>query len=143
MFFRLIPVLIITSAALFNGNFYSLSIQNIYNSMNFYRGFNQIDNLLIDKGLETSARNKAVDLCQNNYFEHDGATTKWQSFFANKHEDMGENLARGYYHSSDVVLAWMKSNLHRDNVLDWEFQKVGVAIEPCGNKQIVVAHFSN
>jgi uncharacterized protein YkwD len=143
MFFRLILVLIIASAVVFNANFYSLSVQNIYNSMNFYRGFNQIDNLLIDKGLEASARNKAQDLCQNNYFDHDNQNTKWQSFFTADTADKGENLAKGYDHSFDVVLAWMKSNRHRDNVLDWEFKKVGVAIEPCNGKKIVVAHFSN
>ena len=72
MFGRLILILIIASAGLFNANFYTLNVQNIYNGMNFYRAFNQIDNLL-----------------------------------------------------------------------DWEFKRVGVVIEPCNGKNIVVAHFSN
>lgn len=140
---RLLLILLVIITGLFNTYFYSFNVENVYNGINFYRVFNQIDKLQIDKGLEASARNKAADLCENNYFDHDNENTKWQSFLPKGSKNIGENLAKGYDYSFDVVLAWMKSNRHRDNLLDWEFKRVGIAIEPCNGKKIVVAHFSN
>ena len=40
----------------------------------------------------------------------------------------GENLARGYNTSQDVVTAWMASPEHKQNMLSSNYQNVGFAI---------------
>lgn len=39
----------------------------------------------------------------------------------------GENLAEGQFSSSQVMVGWMGSNAHRENILNPQFQDIGVA----------------
>src|SRR3989344_2946989 len=53
----------------------------------------------------------------------------------------GENLAEGYFSSSQVVAGWMRSKGHRENILNPEFQDIGIATHEgdlTGRKTIVV-----
>lgn len=40
----------------------------------------------------------------------------------------GENLAKNFYNSDDVVVAWMNSPSHRDNLLNANYKDIGVAV---------------
>ena len=51
----------------------------------------------------------------------------------------GENLARGYEIPKDCVDAWMESPAHKENVLDSEFKKVGIASYVTEDGKVYVA----
>jgi len=67
-----------------------------------------------------------------NYWAHfapDGKTP-WD-FILNsgyQYEYAGENLAKNFLFSDDVVSAWMNSQIHRDNILKREYSEVGYAV---------------
>jgi hypothetical protein len=89
--------------------------------------------LLTENGLlDSAAQNKSNDMFAKNYWAHiapDG-TTPW--FFIKQagydYVYAGENLAKGFYSSQDVVNAWMNSPTHRANVLSENFQDVGFSV---------------
>lgn len=83
--------------------------------------------------LNAAADNKAEDMFDKNYWAHNSpdGTTPW--FFIKEagynYVYAGENLARGFSNSEDVVNAWMASPDHRDNVLSTNFKDVGFAVK--------------
>jgi len=81
--------------------------------------------------LEEAARMKALDMAEKSYFAHFSpeGLTPW-SFITNANYDFlyaGENLAVYFSDSEDVVNAWMKSPLHRENILSHNFTEIGIA----------------
>lgn len=41
----------------------------------------------------------------------------------------GENLAKNFYTSDEVIRAWMNSPSHKENIINGNFQDIGVAVE--------------
>lgn len=88
--------------------------------------------LKIDGKLSAAASNKAADMFTKNYWAHvapDGVSP-WV-FIKNSGYNYlyaGENLARGFTGTSEVVEAWMESPSHRDNMLSPNYSDVGFAI---------------
>jgi uncharacterized protein YkwD len=83
--------------------------------------------------LARAAADKAAHMFANDYWAHiapDG-TEPW--FFISKtgyrYLMAGENLARDFDNSQDVVEAWMNSPSHRDNLLNPKYQDIGVAVK--------------
>lgn len=46
--------------------------------------------------------------------------------FGIKYKTAGENIAKGYYSASSVVNGWMNSQGHRANILNPNFNKIGI-----------------
>jgi hypothetical protein len=93
---------------------------------------NDLPPLTTSNKLNQAALAKASDMFANNYWSHtspDG-TEPWyfisQVDYEYKHA--GENLARDFEDSSEVVYAWMASPSHKKNILDSRFQNIGVAV---------------
>ena len=93
---------------------------------------NDQDPLTTNNKLNQAALAKATDMFANNYWSHtspDG-TEPWyfisQADYQYKHA--GENLARDFENSTEVVSAWMASPSHNKNILDSRFQNIGVAV---------------
>ena len=89
--------------------------------------------LTMNNELADAARRKASDMFTKNYWAHiapDG-TTPWYFIKSAGYEYVyaGENLARGFYSSSDVINAWMASPSHRENMLSPNYQDIGFAIQ--------------
>src|SRR5258708_28336998 len=68
----------------------------------------------------------------NQFWAHvapDG-TSPWQ-FFKNagyQYYSAGENLARDFSNTSDMMAAWMASPTHRANIVNGRFREIGVAV---------------
>ena len=45
----------------------------------------------------------------------------------------GENIAYGYPTAEDVMEGWMNSKGHRENILNRDFDKIGIGYQPDGN----------
>ncbi|MEM2856990.1 MAG: CAP domain-containing protein [Candidatus Nitrosocaldaceae archaeon] len=55
---------------------------------------------------------------------------------------IGENLYQGRDSSGDdIVNAWMRSQAHRENMLDKEWERIGIGIARTGSQIIVVQLF--
>jgi hypothetical protein len=88
--------------------------------------------LTINSQLNEAAQRKAGDMFAFNYWSHisPSGRSPW-SFFQEvgyKYLYAGENLARDFMDSQAVVEAWMNSSTHRDNLLNKNYQEIGLAV---------------
>lgn len=89
--------------------------------------------LKINEQLNDAANRKLNDMFENDYWSHNSPTGTTPWFFIKEsgynYVYAGENLARGFTDSKDVIDAWMASPDHRENVLSPNYQDVGFAIK--------------
>lgn len=109
-----------------------LTSQNIIDLTNTERIKNGQATLAVDSQLSDAAFAKAQNMIGQNYFDHFGPNgeTPWQYILSNGYvyHYAGENLAMNFDETENVVTAWMKSATHRDNILDPNYQDIGVAV---------------
>lgn len=88
--------------------------------------------LTLNEKLSAAAASKAVDMFANNYWAHNAPSgkTPWEFIAASgyRYTVAGENLAKNFSTSTNVVDAWMASPSHRDNILESNYQEVGFAV---------------
>jgi len=104
----------------------------IVTDTNAYRQQNGLSQLYLDPELCQAAQKKAEDMFADDYWAHvapDG-TTPWSFITAAGYDYVyaGENLAKDFQKSDAVVLAWMESPTHRQNILNDKFLDIGVAV---------------
>lgn len=82
--------------------------------------------------LSKAAYGKLKDMFDKDYWDHTGPNgeTAWNFINDSGYRYLlaGENLARGFNRSEDVVTAWMESPTHRENILNGRFKEMGVAV---------------
>ncbi len=88
--------------------------------------------LQLNDALVKAALAKAKYMFANNYWAHNApdGTPPWV-FIKQAGYDYtyaGENLARGFATSDDVVNAWMASPTHKENMLSSNYQDIGFAV---------------
>lgn len=103
--------------------------------------------------LDAAAKQKAEDMFQNNYFNHFSPTGVspwyWISKSGYNYHYAGENLAMNFIDSEEVVRAWLNSPGHRENLLNGNYQDIGIAVLPADfskqgiNQPIVVQLFGS
>lgn len=82
--------------------------------------------------LSKAAEKKAGDMFNKQYWSHVSTQGKqpWD-FIADEgysYSVAGENLARDFQHSNEVVKAWMASPTHKANILHEKYTEIGVAV---------------
>jgi len=91
-----------------------------------------LEPLLLSDKLNQAALAKASDMFVNNYWSHTSPTGTEPWYFISQadyqYQHAGENLARDFEDSMDVVNAWMASPTHKKNILDSRFENIGVAV---------------
>src|SRR3989338_3522795 len=111
---------------------YSVSDVDILSLTNQIRQENGLSLLNLNNELPQAAEEKAKDMFSKNYWAHfapDG-TSPWY-FIKNTNYNYiyaGENLAKGFTSSQDVVNAWMNSPSHKENMLSGKYKDVGFAV---------------
>jgi uncharacterized protein YkwD len=88
--------------------------------------------LRVNELLNNSAKAKAEDMLNRNYWSHKTpeGIEPW-SFIKKagyKYQYSGENLARDFQIPEGVVTGWMKSKEHKDNILNPEYTETGVYV---------------
>jgi hypothetical protein len=77
------------------------------------------------------ATDKLNDMIKNEYFAHTSPTgkTPWSWFVREKYDYQyaGENLAINFTSAEEQQKAWMESPTHRKNILNVNYQEIGVA----------------
>lgn len=85
-----------------------------------------------NEALDKAAALKAQNMFSENYWAHfsPSGKTPWDFILGSgyKFTFAGENLAKNFYSSNEVVNAWMASPTHRDNLLNNKYQDIGVAV---------------
>jgi hypothetical protein len=88
--------------------------------------------LILSEKLSKAAENKAKYMFEKNYWAHTSpeGVEPWVFILDQKYDYSfaGENLARNFYYSREVVDAWMKSPTHRENLLSNNYDEVGFAV---------------
>jgi hypothetical protein len=111
----------------------AITVQELLRYTNLQRESNGLAPLNLNPELTKAAQMKAKDMFAKDYWAHvspDG-TTPWVWIRDSGYEYLyaGENLARGFNSSSDVVTAWMNSPEHRSNMLSPNYTDIGFAIQ--------------
>jgi hypothetical protein len=88
--------------------------------------------LVLEKHLLVAANKKANYMFAKDFWAHtapDG-TTPWYFFRQAGYDYVyaGENLARGFSTSQEVIDAWMNSPTHRENMLSPNYDEIGFSI---------------
>jgi len=109
-----------------------ITIQKLYQLTNQERQKYNLPPLNYSEKLSKAAYQKALDMFNKNYWAHFGPNgeTPWQ-FILNagyEYEYAGENLAKNFLFSENVVSAWMNSRTHRENILRKEYTDIGFAV---------------
>ena len=85
-----------------------------------------------NEALDKAAKLKAVNMFEENYWAHfaPSGKTPWDFILGSgyKFTFAGENLAKNFYTSDEVVQAWMNSPTHRDNLLNANYKDIGIAV---------------
>lgn len=83
--------------------------------------------------LSAAAAAKVEDMFKENYWAHVSpkGTQPWYFITSAgyKYQHAGENLARDFSNSKDVVNAWMASPSHKKNLLDSRYKDMGIAVK--------------
>lgn len=111
---------------------YSLSEEELLSYTNKAREKQGIAPLMLNPKLSWAAQQKAQDMFSRNYWAHfapDGEAP-WSFIKTSGYSYLyaGENLAKGFSSSNEVVDAWLDSPTHRDNMLSNKYKDVGFAI---------------
>lgn len=110
----------------------NISVSDLLALTNQKRVEQGLSALALNSELSTAAQYKAQDMFAKNYWAHNSpdGTTPWVFIKSSGYDYLyaGENLARGFYTSSDVVEAWMASPGHRENIMSSNYDEIGFAI---------------
>ncbi|MBR4152071.1 MAG: LysM peptidoglycan-binding domain-containing protein [Selenomonadaceae bacterium] len=93
--------------------------------------------LKMSEELRSIANLKARDMAENNYFSHTSPTygTPFQMLqdFGVHYRAAGENIAAGQRTPEEVMNAWINSSGHRANILNANFDTLGVGVYSGGS----------
>ncbi|WP_274652531.1 CAP domain-containing protein [Paenibacillus humicola] len=84
-----------------------------------------------DALLTKVALDKAKDMYTNNYFDHNsptyGSPFDMMRAYGVQYSYAGENIAKGQRSPQEVMNDWMNSSGHRANIMNANYNKIGVA----------------
>jgi uncharacterized protein YkwD len=110
----------------------SVSQQELIRLTNIERQKEGLGEVSEDTRLNAAAMEKAKNMFEENYWAHFSPSGKDPWGFINgagyKFSYAGENLAKSFYASDEVVKAWMASKTHRENILNKHYQNIGIAV---------------
>ncbi len=110
----------------------SIYVQELLSETNKVRREHGLEPLTINADLSQAAQQKANHMFENDYWAHvapDG-TRPWDFILGQQYdyEYAGENLAKNFNTSKQVVDAWFDSESHRDNLLNKNYTEIGFAV---------------
>ncbi|WP_207732175.1 LysM peptidoglycan-binding domain-containing protein [Heliobacterium chlorum] len=105
-------------------------VQQVAQLVNAERAKAGLQPLRMDGALSTMAADKAKDMIQNNYFSHTsptyGSPFDMMKQYGIAYSYAGENIAEGQQSPQEVMQGWMNSSGHRANILNSNYDTIGV-----------------
>lgn len=110
----------------------NISISDLLKYTNNKREDNGVSTLRLNAKLSAAAEKKAQDMFRDGYWAHvapDG-TEPWDFILGEGYDYIyaGENLAKNFSTSKEVVEAWFKSPSHKSNLVGVNYDEVGFAV---------------
>ncbi|ASA22839.1 CAP domain-containing protein [Paenibacillus donghaensis] len=109
---------------------YAQQIVSLVNKERAAAGLSAVSGL---DSLNKVAAAKATDMRANNYFSHTsptyGSPFDMMASFGVTYRAAGENIAMGQRSAEEVMTAWMNSPGHRANILNKDFNYIGVGFD--------------
>lgn len=107
------------------------SVQNeILSLVNAERSKVGLNPLKLNWELSRVAKIKSEDMAHEGYFSHTsptyGTPFEMMKHFGIKYKTAGENIAAGQKTPKEVMVAWMNSKGHRENILNKKYTEIGV-----------------
>jgi uncharacterized protein YkwD len=93
--------------------------------VNIIRVAHDLNSLTMHSGLMMSSSLRALEVVSSERLTHEGWKESIHSVGYGKYA-IGENLARGYNTPAEVVDGWYRSAGHRDNILDKNYNFIGI-----------------
>lgn len=110
----------------------SVTKDELINLTNIERQKNGLPPVAEDSRLDEAAKAKGQNMFAENYWAHFSPSGKDPWGFIQgagyRYTYAGENLARNFYTSKEVVDAWMASPTHRDNIVNSHYRNIGIAV---------------
>lgn len=110
----------------------NVTVEKIVELVNQERIQNSLVPLNMSSELSTAATQKAADMFTKNYWAHISPTgvSPWQFISSSGYSYIyaGENLAKSFNNSEEVVRAWMNSPTHRANIMKPEYTDIGISV---------------
>ena len=110
----------------------NINVQDVLQDTNQERAKLGLEPLVLNQELNQAALAKAQDMFNQQYWSHVSPDGKepWDfikgSGYVYKYA--GENLARDFDNSEEMVVAWMNSPTHRENIVNPNFTQMGLAV---------------
>ncbi|MBM3257862.1 MAG: hypothetical protein FJZ05_01420 [Candidatus Nealsonbacteria bacterium] len=125
----IIPFILSFPGTTFFADITKTSLIQMTNNARQYQGLQPLaENTVLD----SAAYLKAKDMLDKGYFAHYSPTGvapwHWVSLAGYNYKSAGENLAIGFYESGQVHQAWMNSPGHAKNILNPNYQEIGIAV---------------
>lgn len=109
-----------------------ITVEKVLYLINQKRMEANLPELTLSPQLTEAATKKAADMFTYNYWAHVSPTgiSPWSFITSSGYQYVyaGENLAKDFNTSEDVVNAWMNSKTHRENILKPEYADIGLAV---------------
>lgn len=109
-----------------------ISVEMLLSLTNNERKSKDLPPLVFNQQLSKAALLKGTNMLEKDYWAHNApdGTTPWK-FIKEVNYDYvyaGENLARGFTNSEDIIEAWIDSPTHRDNMFSQNYRDIGFAV---------------
>lgn len=114
-------------------------VRGVITLTNLERRRRKVRPLKLSPALTTAAQAHADDMSARDYFAHDskgGPTWDRRLRARRPHGPIGENIAYGQLSPRQVVRDWMNSPGHRRNILDGDFDRIGVGYARRGRRWV-------
>jgi hypothetical protein len=110
----------------------SITQQKVVEKTNEERRKMGLSDLTFNEVLSQAAEDKARDMFQAQYWSHYSPNGKspWDFMKEEKYvySVAGENLARDFLETDDMMRAWMNSPTHRENIINPRYHDIGIAV---------------
>lgn len=104
--------------------------QEVLKLTNAFRKSNGLKALVLDQSLEKAADSHSREMAEKDYFSHTGknGSRPWDRAEQAGYESrtVGENIAAGYTSAKAVVDGWINSPGHRANMLNAQYNEIGL-----------------
>jgi len=109
-----------------------IDIDELVSLTNTERNSRGLGRLTVDSRLVAAAQAKGEDMIAKDYWSHYGPNNEspWDFILeaGYNYNYAGENLAKDFSSASPIHSAWMASPSHRDNIINSNFENIGVAV---------------
>ncbi|WP_439116420.1 CAP domain-containing protein [Paenibacillus antri] len=116
--------------------------QQVLDLVNKERAKAGLKSLSMNNELSRMAMDKAQDMINNNYFDHQsptyGSPFDMMNAYGISYNTAAENIAKGQRSPTEVMSSWMNSQGHRANILNGSFTQIGVAYYNGGWVQVFI-----